>query len=565
MKRTFVLLVGAIVSLAAALAAHYAKSAEEPSLAKFAPPGALLYLEAKDFSSLLARLNDSQEKEKWLRSANYEEFARSRLFLRLKDASAEFSSAAGLPADTQFVSQAAGSQSALALYDIGKLQFLYIARLDTDRAEQSALLQSRGKFESRSASGVTFYVRTDPQSGREIAYATSNGYLLLATRVDLIAAALQNVATGGTNSVEGEAWWAHAIAQAGPRGDLRMVLNLEKIVPSPYFRSYWIQKNVTEMKGYSSAVSDLFISGREYREERVLVKKPGNASVPSAVGAQDVADLAQLVPSESGSYRIMAEPTPDASLALIETKLLSPHAGRGVPSKIAPQVQLTSGAAGDSNDLETRIDQPPLRAAASPTTPNLKRLMNENPLTASLIVQNTNVSKDDGFVRFHTAIALLGSTDWNSTTVRETLTDFVQPAMSASNLGLHWQEKANHEELEGLWTLALTVHGRYLILSDDPILLEEIVSKFGQKTSIEPASFIAGFDHRDERERFAQLTTALDYQDRGESDSASRTPEYFSDNIASLSAVLGKVSSEKIVVRDAGQKVRQTVTYEWAE
>jgi hypothetical protein len=297
----------------------------------------------------------------------------------------------------------------------------------------------------------------------------------------------------------------------------------------------------------------------------VLVKKPGNVSVPSAVGAQDVADLAKLVPSEAGFYRIMAEPTPDASLALIETKLLSPHAGPGVPSKIAPQVQLTSGAAGDSNDLETRIDQPPLRAAASPTTPNLKRLMNENPPTASLIVQNTNVSKDDGFVRFHTAVALLGSTDWNSTSVRETLTAFVQPTMSASNLGLHWQAKAKHEELDGLWTLALTIHGKYLILSDDPVLLEKIVSKFGQKTATEPASFIAGFDHQDERERFAQLTTALDYQDRGESDSTSRTPEYFSANIASLSAVLGKVSSEKIVVRDAGQKVRQTVKCEWAE
>lgn len=564
MKRTFVLLAVAIVCLATALAARHGKSAEEPSLAQFAPPGALLYLEAKDFSSLLARWNDSQEKEKWLRSANYQEFSRSRLFLRLKDASEEFSSAAGLPANTQFVSQAAGSQSALALYDIGKLQFLYITRLDADRTTQNPLLQSRAKFESRSASGATFYVRTDPQSGREVAFATRNGYLLLATRVDLIAAALQNVAAGGTNSLQDEAWWTDAISQAGPRGDLRMVLNLEKIVPSPYFRSYWIQKNAEEMKGYRSAVSDLFTSEREYREERVLLKKAGNVAISSAAG-QDVAELARLVPSEAGSYRIAAEPTPDASLDLLETKLLSPHAAAGGPSKIAPQVQLTSGVTGDNNDLETRIDQPPLRSKALPTIPNLKRLMSEIHPTASLVFQSTSRDKDDGFVRFHTAVALLGSTDWNSTNVREAVAEFLQPTMSVSNLGLHWQAKANHEELEGLWALALTVHGRYLILSDDPVLLEKIVSKFKEKAPMAPASFIAGFDHRVERESFAHLTTALDDQDRGESDFASRTPEYFSGNLASLSATFGRVSSEKIVVRDAGQKVQQTVTYEWTE
>jgi hypothetical protein len=45
-----------------------------------------------------------------------------------------------------------------------------------------------------------------------------------------------------------------------------MVLNLEKIVPSPYFRSYWVQRNVTEMKQYSSAVSDLYRSSQSYRE-----------------------------------------------------------------------------------------------------------------------------------------------------------------------------------------------------------------------------------------------------------------------------------------------------------
>ena len=48
-------------------------------------------------------------------------------------------------------------------------------------------------------------------------------------------------------------------------------LNLEKIVPSPYFRTYWVQQNITDLAQYSAAVSDLFRSNQQYREERVLI------------------------------------------------------------------------------------------------------------------------------------------------------------------------------------------------------------------------------------------------------------------------------------------------------
>ena len=57
-------------------------------------------------------------------SANYAAFSRSRLFLRLEAAFDEFSTAAGAPPDMALLSDVAGAESALALYDIGKLEFL---------------------------------------------------------------------------------------------------------------------------------------------------------------------------------------------------------------------------------------------------------------------------------------------------------------------------------------------------------------------------------------------------------------------------------------------------------
>jgi hypothetical protein len=567
MRRWILLLLLGAVCLGAVLASFRPAAPTEPSFARYVPHGALLYLEAKDFSSLLANWNGSAEKKQWLHSSNYEVFSRSRLLLRLKDASDQFAAAAGLPPDMKFLSQVAGSQSALALYDIGKLQFLYITKLDSGKAEQTALLQLRAKFETRSAAGITFYYRKDAESGREVAFATTGDYLLLATREDLMAAALELFAGNNGQTIVNEPWWQRSVSAAGGPGDLRMVLNLEKIVPSPYFRSYWIQQNVSDMKAYSASVSDLFLSGKAYREERVIIRKPGgNAESAGEAGPTAVTQLARLVPADAEAYQIRSNPSADASLKLLEIKLLAPHAGSGVPSQLAPQVQLSSGETGNSGDMETRIDQPPLETRPqSASSALLKNLLEQNPVQASLNVQNTELDKDGVFVRFHTAVALLGSSDWDQSTVRSALADFVRPALTASHLGVNWESNSGYLELDGLWRLTLAVRGKYLFVSDDPSSLEKLLSRRDQKPVAAPSVFLAGFSHARERERFTRLTGLLDNQSASERGAAGHSPEFFSENIASLSAVLAGVSSEKIVIRDAGDKVLQTVTYEWAD
>ena len=162
-----------------------------PSLARFMPHGAILYLEAEDFGELLREWNASHVKTEWLASENYRAFANSRLFLRLAQARTEFASAAGIPADSQFLGQAAGEQSAIGIYDIGELHFLFISKIDSAAAMQSALWQSRGKLEPRTAGSASFFVKKDDASGRIVAFALKDSYLLLATQEELLAGALE--------------------------------------------------------------------------------------------------------------------------------------------------------------------------------------------------------------------------------------------------------------------------------------------------------------------------------------------------------------------------------------
>jgi len=568
MKPIAIFLLSALLCAGIGWAAYQAAAPSRSPLSKYVPAGPLLYLEAKDFSALLADWNSAPQKRQWIESSNYQVFSRSRLFLRLHGASDQFATAAGLPPDMNFLSQIAGHHSVLALYDIGNLQFLYITYLPSAKSMQTTLWQTRAKFEPRSAGGVNFYLRRDPESHKEVAFAVSGDYLLLATREDLLAGALQLMSGSQNRAVETEPWWSQSVASTGAEGDLRMVLNLEKIVPSPYFRTYWVQQNITDLAQYSAAVSDLFRSNRQYREERVLIRKALPAAAPSADGLEATADLVRLVPDSAGVYEAKAHPSADSCLELLETKLLAPHLGPAPPSQIAPQVQLTSGEAGAGSDLETRIDQPLVQRPGTPqNAPALKELLNKTQILASLQVQSTERDKAGVFVRIHSAVVLAAASGWNEANVQSALADFVRPGLTASQFGVAWQQKSGYQEFDGLWPLVASVRGKYLLISDDPYLMAAMLSNFNRKLDATPAVFIAGFNHSRERANFARFSGVVDRPNLAQSNvpGMERQPQFFSESMASLSSTLAGVSSENIRVRVDGGKVLQTVTYEWSQ
>jgi hypothetical protein len=567
MKRILIILCVALACAGIGWAGYRAVSPPDVPLSKFLPAGPMLYLEAQDFSSLLSDWNSSPQKKQWIKSDNYEVFSRSRLFLRLQGAGEQFAAAAGLPPDMDFFSQVAGQRSAVAIYDIGKLEFLYITYLPSAKSMQSSLYQTRTKFEPRNAGGIDFYVRRDPQSEREVAFAISGDYLLLATRQDLIAGALQLMSGTQDRTVESESWWTQSTTAAGHAGDLRMVLNLQALVPNGYFRTYWVQQNITDLSQYSAAVSDLFRSGKEYREERVLIRKKEPVRAASADSLAAAADLSPLIPENAGVYVTAANPSADVCFALLETKILAPHLGPVRISQIAPQVQLTSGEQGASSDLETRIDQAPEAPATTSSASALKDLLGKTPILASLQMQSTQRDSAGIFVRTHTAVIFAAASDWSEESVHSALNEFVRPGLTAGQLGTSWQHKSGYQQLDGLWPLTVAVRGKHLMVSDDPALMESVLANLALKSDRKPLEYFAGFNHKQERENFARFTSLVDHPDVPMSSGprSVREPQFFSGNMASLSATLTDVSAERIEIRSDGGKVRQTVTYEWTQ
>lgn len=537
-----------------------------PPLTSLFPAGALVYLEAKDLGSLLADWNGSAEKRAWLASTNYQAFSRSQLFLKLGDAQKEFAVAAGVPADYALLGSVAGGNSGLAMYNIGKLEFLYITHLASTRAMNTALWKARGSYSTRKAGGVDYFVKEDKASQRVAAFAYAGDLLLLATKEDLIAGALELLARQPRPAVVGEKWFTDAVQAAEPGAtDLRLVYNMERLTPSFHFRSYWVQRNRPVLREFTSGLADLERFSGQLRERRVMLRTNPTAGLASN-NETAAGQLLAMVPDDAGLYHAWLRSSGDQAERWIEEKIFAAVTPPGPQSKRAPEVAAASDT-GSELDLESRIDEAPLTDDRSALAFGaLRERLSRVPLDAMLDVASTRVDTDQVFVRSQSAIVLLAGDSWDADAIRAELTSASGALWSNAGLGAGWRVGANGvRELDGLGKLALAVDGRWLVLGDSVELVNAILARRNRAAG-PGAAYAAGWRHARELPNFERMMRLIDFPqihatpiEGGQT--AAREPMFYSENIASLGRALQRMQSATIVVHDTGPLLREFVTY----
>lgn len=526
------------------------------------PAGPLLVLQAGKFSSLVRGWNRSPEKRTWLKSDSYKTFARSRLFLRLQDAQDEFAAAAGLPPDWKLAQSLAGSESAFALYDIGKLEFLYVTRLPSARAMESALWKLRSKFEPRQAAGLAYYIREEEKTKRVVSFAATDDYLLLATREDLLAGALTLLAGKGKGAVTGEPWYDYAVRAAKQPGSLRLVMNFEKVARTPHFRSYWIHSNQKELQSYLAVISDIHLTAGEIREERVFLRElsdgvlnPESSSKPNPAESA-LTGLLRLVPGNAGIYRAWAAPSGEQVMDLLTRKILRLGTSSAARSR-------TISARTTTDNFEIRIDRPPTVIRTGGFAPEkLSQVLNQAGIEAMLHLQASRNTDGNVFIQNESALVFRSKSGWKETEVCNALAFSVDSLWTTSRLGMQCVKKTarghSYLALDGLRTLAVAARENYLLVATHPDLLAAVLENFSAPPSSVQGEYVAGFRHARERKHFNRMMRLLDdavRYDRG------RVPQFFSDNMGSFSDTLRRVQSVTITARRQGAVERQTITY----
>jgi hypothetical protein len=514
--------------------------APAPKLAGIMPGGALVYLEAPDFGHLLRDWDSSQEKAEWLKSDNYSVFSRSNLFIKLQEVYGHYVEAAGFSPDLKSILEVAGTDSALALYDMRDVEFLYVSRIDNAELVKSQLWAVRDKFEQRQAGGLPFYRRTDAASKSTVAFAFAKGYLLLATRDDLVAQALELLAGGSNPRIASDRWYHDATAAAQQPGELRMAMNLEALVKSSYFRSYWVQRNVSAVRQYWAAISDVRRAPGQITESRIFL----GTVEPAATGS--IAALVSLVPPDAGLYRASFVDDP---AALIVNKLIGTPPPQAQDSREAPWAASPDIHAGSEADLEARIDEQPLPADAgtADAIAAVRGVIEKFGGRACLLVQSS-LPADSTFVQMPAVIVVEGARDWDTDTARAALAAAAGKLWTTSQLGA----------LDSLGTLNLATRGHLLFLGNNASLFAEVLGRVGTTPAADPLVYAAGFRHLRERPNYERISTALDFG------SPAGTPMFFSENITSLSRVLSKVADIRVTEEHKGTVTFQTVRYEIA-
>ncbi|HEY3738304.1 MAG TPA: hypothetical protein VGL53_00595 [Bryobacteraceae bacterium] len=525
------------------------------------PSGALFYVEAHDFAKLVSAWDSSPEQKAWLESANYQSWTRSHLAVRLADVRKSYAEAAEVAEDAPFLDGVAGQESAVAFYNIGKLEFLYITRLESARFAGSVLGKIKQKFEARKAAGHDYFVLSKGES--TIAFALVDDRLLLATREDLISSSLRLLAGEKIGALREERWFDDALAKAptGEVPDIRFVADLDRTTKTHQFRSYWVHRNVDEVRQFASEVADLKLNTSDIHERRVFVRREtqqeGLEKFEPAVD-----DVLRYATPDAGFTQAIARPDAGLVASLLGEKLFghTKSTGQSDRVKFAPGAAVGSEAGGE-DDYETRVDAPVVAETLTNTFAPLDDL-----------AKNTDALMQAGISRSGTgevlpgldsAVALHGIADWKPEDVKRTLGDVASSLWSVGPRGLQWMDRNGVSELNSVSPLRFTIDGRVLVISTSPELMTHMLAG-RRKTVGSPAgaSYTATLRYGQELPGFARMMRLMDYPSlpQGQQQDA-REPLFFSENMLSLMSSLGRLDSAAITSRDTGTLVTESVVY----
>jgi len=538
------------------------QTASDIDIATLLPPGAMIYLESQDFLGQLQRWSDSGVKQRWLASANFSEFEKSRLYLRLKDRLHEFDSLAGLSTDLPLVRSLAGKQAGLGLYSIRDLEFVFATKIPTGSFEQGPFFQQRARYEQRSAEGGAYFARSGPNGA--IAFAIRGGYFFLATRENLLRTVLHNFSVAASRErLSSEPLFQESQTAPARGSDVWMYLNMGLVQDSRYFRNEWLYKNLEETARYRAGVVRLAMQSGQYREERQFLLKE-DATAPPAIDPallQGLPDSLELVRAETATPRAIA-------LALHET-LLNPLRRRDQTLSLTRREDSyeTAPLLKTDNRYFLQINEP------APAAENLKerqqremqQMLSEleaelQALGSAALVQCRSSQLDaEGYVRAQHGFVLKAGTP-NLDRLKQVIQSQYNRLYHGSQLANWTRGEGNSEVLGSLSPLALDTKGSLFALGNSTAFVRNLLNSASSARDSSRAVYYYGrLDLKQLRPHYNGLFQWLDYQ--AVPPHPGTPPPYFSANLGGLLGALQPVETVAVQRWVVNRTLHEEVIY----
>ena len=606
-----------LLSVALASLLAYAKALRagrgQYELADDCPRGALVYAQASDLPALLRLWDDSRLKERYLASTNFRQFESGHVGIKLAARAQEFADALGFTLDAAALVEATEKKAAVAVYDIGRMEFVFVARAGEEKVLAARFFQNKDDFEETELPDGSVYYSRDVEADRgrqkqKILFAFARGRFVLATGEQLMLRTLANINNRSrSDRLSDDPSFRTLSREVVPHFAAVWVDQL-KLNGDYYFKHYWAMGDASAMKGVRAGLFDFEMRGGSWLERREFLIEGMRRRV-AALSPRDVQELTAAIPRDAvyARLRVLGEDDGVAS-SLIRNTILdrTPEDEAGGARSSARLHEefdpVAEGGAGDSWGEDYSYLNDDYDEAVDDTSDDEEGEVNKGGVDSDgeavagleQVVARARPSRGalaespltrDGplFVEFR-RLAILsldnpGGLDRRA--LEEALTSLVvgRLTVAGAGAGLSWADagegarRRRELELPMLgWKLCYALKGRNLFVSNDTAFLDDALAGDVEKqrrltdTRFAPDDLtVIRLDRK--REAFDGVFEKLDaggvsdyWASRGrDASKGEASEEFFSGNVASLLDVASSVSRVEIRRRSTPGRLHEEV------
>ena len=569
------------------------------------PRGALVYAEFQDLPQLIKLWNESALKQKYLESQNFAEFQNRHLALKLVSRWQEFNQALEFEADATTLANVAENRAAVAVYDIGKLEFVFIAPLRDEKFAATMFFQNRKQFEKTVLPDNTIYYSHEVKADRgrqqqKIVFANVRGRFVLATSEDLLLRAVANInGKNGKERLSDEPAFS-ALSQKTTAHSATVWVNQAKLNEDWYFKHYWIPQNVKQLKEIQAGIFDFEMPGGKFIERRTFLLNE-SAETESNIPAAEAAQLQSMIPQNAAFFKMQSVAAGKGTSAAdqILATILDKSPETTLKKRIARWNSYDSFSYSDSEDSNNSDDSDDYyeysyygsdfdeninedktdtgdAAAGTNHLPQtnrsdaLQQILTAADISSTASVAAPQVLPNPLFVEFRraTILNLRSPANFNQTAFEDVISGAMQNRLGVAGVGLNlaWETKTENEKtwhelnLPALgWQINYVLRENQLIIADSQDLLKSVLDAkneqaeqilFDELTVIRTSQRKTAFDPVMQKIELKKTAVKKTVQDDGaavkENAVDDDESDFFTGNISSLLDTMADVDRVEI-------------------
>lgn len=293
------------------------------------PRGALVYTQFRDLPALLKVWDESELRKRYFESENFRQFQNRHLALKLVSRWQEFNDALGFEINASVFSSAAENQAAVAVYDIGKMEMVFIAPVSDEKFAATMFFQNQGDFESTELADKTVYYSRKVESDRgrqqqKVLFTHLKGRFVVATSESLLLRTAANInGSEQKDQLSDEPDFAALTTRITPH--LATVwVNQAKLNEDWYFKRYWVMRNIAQLKTIRAGIFDFEMQDNKLIERREFLMIENKEALAQKVHPKEIARLQLLVPADAPFYRLQSTAgKPQQAVGLLRDTVLS--------------------------------------------------------------------------------------------------------------------------------------------------------------------------------------------------------------------------------------------------